>query len=462
MDKILRKTDQDNKHTSYINSPWTEMYLRDRRPVAFTHTPGLGVNLEHDVDLLQRVSTLLISGLRFHQTYKHDKLTPDVYHLVPAKTNNMRFWSHRVRYMPDLIATHLCYLFKVFPLDMSQSPYLLQSTRIPRLEADILERFPQSKHVLVLFKGHLYTFDVYDEDDRLFKPEYYFSCIKSILEDRPLEPCDGVGVLTAGNRDNWARLRKIMEEDLGNGDVFHQVDSALFAICIDDWVHGEDTVDATNKNLVVGPNPANRWYDKSISMMVSQNGLTGFGFEHSWGDGVAVMRFIDEIVKDIRQNPIETPSRLCDSDVKRLHFNLDGRVRHAIREANQHYQDRLDEIAFSHVRIQGFGKADCKKAGLGPDSIMQLAIQVANHRINGSFSSTYESCSTAIFRHGRTETIRPATMETRAFCEAIHGRVKPSDQDLFTMLKDCSRKHSELTLSAAKGRFSKSLKSESF
>ena len=32
--------DKANKHTSYITGPWTDMYLRDRSPVAFTHNPG--------------------------------------------------------------------------------------------------------------------------------------------------------------------------------------------------------------------------------------------------------------------------------------------------------------------------------------------------------------------------------------------------------------------------------------
>ena len=33
--------DKANKGTSYINGPWTEVYLRDRRPVVFTHDPGM-------------------------------------------------------------------------------------------------------------------------------------------------------------------------------------------------------------------------------------------------------------------------------------------------------------------------------------------------------------------------------------------------------------------------------------
>ena len=56
LDKKLRAIDKANKHTSYINAPWTDMYLKDRRPVTFTHCPGLGVGLPWNVDLIGRVT----------------------------------------------------------------------------------------------------------------------------------------------------------------------------------------------------------------------------------------------------------------------------------------------------------------------------------------------------------------------------------------------------------------------
>ena len=127
LDRKLRQIDKANKHTSYINAPWTEMYLRDRRPVTFTHCPGLGVNLPWNVDLLDRVTNLLIHSLRFHQSLSRKVLTPDAYHMKPAKTDNMDFWSHKVRYMPNLIATPLSYLFKVFPMGMYKNYVMLTS-----------------------------------------------------------------------------------------------------------------------------------------------------------------------------------------------------------------------------------------------------------------------------------------------------------------------------------------------
>ena len=47
------------------------------------------------------------------------------------------------------------------------------------------------------------------------------------------------------------------------------VDSAMFTICFDDWVHTEATATDTVKNLICGPNVANRWFDKSFRLFLS-------------------------------------------------------------------------------------------------------------------------------------------------------------------------------------------------
>merc|ERR1719357_2343376 len=85
--------------------------------------------------------------------------------------------------------------------------------------------------------------------------------------------------------------------------------------------------------------------------------------------------------------------------------------------------------------------------------MMQLAIQMAHHKIHPSDSpcSVYESCSTAIFKHGRTEAIRPVTSETREFCQALAEKAAEKSH-LFGLLKKCSSVHSQLTQSAAKGQ----------
>ncbi len=171
LDSRLRAKDKFNKHTSYISGPWSDMYLCDRRSVCFNHNPGIALADDPRPgfsDPAIRASNLLvifytrivaiaflpcprclktiidlfiqISILRFHRSYVRDILYPDVYHMTPAKTNNPEFWKNRVRFFPTAFATQLSYLFMAFPLDMSQFPNLLQSTRIPAKNRDVIKR----------------------------------------------------------------------------------------------------------------------------------------------------------------------------------------------------------------------------------------------------------------------------------------------------------------------------------
>jgi hypothetical protein len=57
----------------------------------------------------------------------------------------------------------------------------------------------------------------------------------------------------------------------------------------------------------------------------------------------------------------------------------------------------------------------------------------------------------AIFRHGRTETLRPGTLETRACAEAFNSRNARSDAELLSLMQKCSKTHQTLTKSAAQG-----------
>lgn len=57
-----------------------------------------------------------------------------------------------------------------------------------------------------------------------------------------------------------------------------------------------------------------RWYDKSLSLLVAKNGLAAINFEHSWGDGVAILRLFNEIYKDTTEKPMCHPDDLSQTN----------------------------------------------------------------------------------------------------------------------------------------------------
>ncbi len=247
----------------------------------------------------------------------------------------------------------------------------------------------------------------------------------------------------------------------GNEEVLEKVDSALFCMSLDvDWVYRENSagvaVDSV-RQLIHGSDSGNRWFDKSFTLIVSADGAVGLNMEHAWGDGVSVMRFIDEVVRDTRENdfvsrceePKFAPGR---HPVEQLRFKTDRVLSVALEEARKKFSVTASTVTMDGFIESGFGRNDCKREEIGPDSLMQSAFQIAFYRLTGGKCvPTYESCSTAIFRHGRTETLRPCTTETKTLATAFH-RVEEKKRELADLMRAASKKHMALTKLAAQGQ----------
>ena len=74
------------------------------------------------------------------------------------------------RLVPSSLSWYMAYLWKVFPLDMSQYSRLLCSTRLPRHHIDELVSYSGHSHVVVMRNGHLYSIQAAQEDGELSSP----------------------------------------------------------------------------------------------------------------------------------------------------------------------------------------------------------------------------------------------------------------------------------------------------
>lgn len=171
---------------------------------------------------------------------------------------------------------------------MSQYNNLFNGTRIPEMGKDRIFHDKSARHVVVMKGGHFYAFDVLDKNNCIRNPKEIASCLNKIFNDKTPKSEHPLGVFTASNRDDWAQYRKRLTK-LRNGDIFRKIDSAVFVLCLDDETIGEDK-NALLRMFLHGDG-VNRWFDKSFSLILSKDGVAGVNFEHSWGDGVAVLRY---------------------------------------------------------------------------------------------------------------------------------------------------------------------------
>ncbi|XP_047231465.1 carnitine O-palmitoyltransferase 2, mitochondrial [Girardinichthys multiradiatus] len=448
--------DKNNKHTSYISGPWFDMYLSARDSVVLNSNPFMSFNpdpKEEYNEQLVRSANMVCSAVRFMKTLRAGLLEPEVFHLNPAKSDTDSF-KNFIRWVPPSLSWYGAYMVNAYPLDMSQYFRLFNSTRIPKRGGDELFGDEKGRHLLVMRKGNMYVFDVVDRDGNMVKPAEIHSHLKYILSDSTQAASFPLGILTSENRDVWAGLREKLVAT-GNAEALGLVDSALFCLCLDeesmrDHIH-------ISHNMLHGDG-CNRWYDKSFSIIIAKDGQAAINFEHAWGDGVAVLRFQNEVFKDTTEKPLVHPGSApaavdSASAVRRLQFHLDRELENGVQKAKENFDLSISKLTIDAMEFKKGGKEQLKKSKLSPDAVAQLSFQMAFLRQYGQTVATYESCSTAAFRHGRTETIRPATVHTKRCSHAfVHEPSKHSMEELRAMLNECSKYHSQLTKEAAMGQ----------
>ncbi|CAN9500777.1 unnamed protein product [Ophioblennius macclurei] len=448
--------DKNNKHTSYISTPWFDMYLSARESVVLNFNPFMAFNPDPKPEYneqLVRASNMVCSAVRFMKTLRAGLLEPEVFHLNPAKSDTDGF-KKLIRWVPPSLSWYGAYMVNAYPLDMSQYFRLFNSTRIPKRGRDELFTDEKGRHLLVMRKGNMYTFDVLDRDGNLVNPAEIQSYLKYILSDATPAPAFPLGVLTSENRDVWAGIRDKLAS-AGNGEELRAVDSALFCLCLDDESM-QDHIQ-TSHNMLHGDG-CNRWFDKSFSIILTKNGEAAINFEHSWGDGVAVLRMQNELFKDTTERPQVHPgSAPGDADsssaVRRLNFTLNAELENAVVQAKENFDAAVSKLTIDALEFKRGGKNQIKKNNLSPDAVAQLAFQMSFLRQYGQTVATYESCSTAAFKHGRTETIRPATVHTKRCAHAfVNEPGKHSVEQLRAMITECSKYHGQLTKEAAMGQ----------
>ncbi|CAF0820364.1 unnamed protein product [Adineta steineri] len=466
LDAKLRQQNASNRHTSYISKPWFEMYLKSRLPLILNFNFFLVfTDDQQQLKPAARITNYIISSVRFMNTLRSNFLDPEVYHLNPKKSNTDQFRKY-LRYVPKRFAFYGAVIQKAFPLDMSQYNRLFNSTRIPRTDCDILQtNLDKIRHIIVIKRGHYYKVNVLDNNGDLLPAEQIAAMMKYLSEDlNEDENQYPFGYFTADKRDRWATIRTQIETlSEHNKQMFKEIDSSIMVVCLDEDDLSKLERSRSKQQLadyVSGRylcyNAVNRWYDKSFNMIMLSDGTLGLHCEHSWGDGVALLRFCNDIDKDANENNKITSSNYqtiqssTNNCIEKLEFQLDDKIKNEFQISKENYKNFVSKFNVNTFQEPILGKNLLKKSSLSPDAIMQLGIQMAYYRLHHRFVSTYESCSTAVYKHGRTETIRPVTHETKTFIEILTK--SNNDQLKKDLLKKCSDRHQQLIKEAATGQ----------
>ena len=210
---------------------------------------------------------------------------------------------------------------------MTNMKKMFHATRIPQNDIDVLKSYPDSKHILIQRGTNFYIFDVLDDNGDIVDENLIAKNIDYILHQEEFDDTGpGLGALTLWDRTNWSNTRERFVNTLNNQNVMEMIDSALFAVCLEDDIPKSESDQLLR--MLTGSNGKNRWHDKSFQIVVRRDGVSCMTFEHSWGDGVAVLSYLTEVYDHVMKTKVNIDSNnnqnnTTTTTVEKLTFNTD-------------------------------------------------------------------------------------------------------------------------------------------
>ncbi|KAJ3053646.1 hypothetical protein HK097_003759 [Rhizophlyctis rosea] len=343
-------------------------------------------------------------------------------------------------------------------LDMNQYRQMIGITRVPKPGCDInVGSHPaEGRHIVVLVRDQVYVAEVYEEGtwNRVSVADIEKQ-LKYIVGDitKKKIPQPAIPSFTGVHRDIWAEMHAHLKQlSVRNAESFFTIETALFAVCLDDY-HLPSNIDYHARNVFHGRGGHNRWFDKAISVVVSADGKLGLNGEHSPCDALVPALMFDHCIK---HEPAKDPPNAKQGATLRqprlLEWHVDAKVEKGLAEA----QKWLDQtIADSDVGLLHFGEfgADSikKDAKVSPDAFMQMALQLTFYRLHNFCAAVYETASTRQFLHGRTETCRSLSEDSKNFVRLFQDE-KASANDKYAALQNACTSHIEYLTAASNGK----------
>ena len=440
----LVERDSREQYTSYVAKYWHERYMRNRSPLPLGHSVPFGIKRDpRGPDQIERAVNIIRSVVRYKNSLIDEKLEPDV--VYSGSRISPEVLKQLLCRVPSRFSTRVASLAGAVPLNMSQHKHILGTTRVPHKGCDELTYSLSSQHIVVMRRGNLYLVNVQLENGLPVPADQLYSDLLAIVQNPSPSSSHSVSYLTATNRDSWADAREEMMNNVHNACALEKIESALFVVCLDD--HQPATV-LDRDYAFIHNYGANRWFDKSLQIVVSPNADAGIIFEHSWGDSGTVLSFVSKVYRDSLLSS-RIKSSVPSTDTNQIHFDLTDSLKQAIDAARLVIESKCQLFFLKRIRLAGYDAHFWKQNGLSPNGGLQLALQIAYYRLYGRFDPTFQPCSTSTFLHGRTEWLRPGTMAAMACAKAMEPSSGVSAADKVRLMKEAT---AELALLAKQGR----------
>ncbi|KAM9117256.1 carnitine O-acetyltransferase isoform 2-T2 [Pangshura tecta] len=347
------------------------------------------------------------------------------------------------------------------PLCMNQYYQIFSSCRIPGPKHDSVVNYAKGKkpplHITVVHNFQFFELDVYSSDGSPLTTDQIFIQLEKIWNTSLQTNKEPIGILTTNHRNSWAKAYNHLIKDKTNKESVRSIEKSIFTVCLDSPI--PRVSDDIYKSRMAAQmlhgggsrwNSGNRWFDKTLQFIVAEDGSCGLVYEHAPSEGPPIVALLDHIVEYTKKPELVRSPMIPLPMPKKLRFNITPEIKNDIEKAKQNLNIMVQDLDIKVMVFHHFGKNFPKLEKISPDAFIQMALQLAYYRMYGQVCATYESASLRMFRLGRTDTIRSASVDSLKFVQAMDNPNK-QDQEKVELLRRATQAHRAYTDMAIKG-----------
>ncbi|XP_067106763.1 carnitine O-acetyltransferase [Osmerus mordax] len=316
------------------------------------------------------------------------------------------------------------------PLCMHQYYQILSSCRIPGLKQDTVVNHAQSSrpptHITVVHNFQFFVLDVYNSDGTPLTVDQLYMQLEKIWNSSLQTNKEPIGILTSQHRNTWGKAYNNLIKEKTNKDSVRAIQKSIFTVCLDapmprvsdEMYHSRAAV-----QMIHGGgsrwNSGNRWFDKTLQFVIGEDGSCGLIYEHAPAEGPPIVSLIDHVVEYTKTFEMIRSPMVPLPMPKKLRFNITPEVKRDIEKAKQNMNIMVHDLDVKVIVFSHFGKNFPKAHSMSPDAFIQMGLQLAYYRMYQRCCATYESASLRMFKLGRTDTIRSASIDSANFVKAF-------------------------------------------
>ena len=324
------------------------------------------------------------------------------------------------------------------PICSTPYKYMFNSCRIPRSGKDVFYMYPPNapgcNSILVIRKNRFYICDVADRDGNLVSASALEKQLESIkaMADSKKGNVLPLGILTTWGRDDWTTARGQILKD-GGEEFLDALQRTILCLCLDDT--SPNTKEQCSRTLWHGDGK-NRFFDKSVQIVVCENGVSGMIGEHSMMDGAATLNMVNWIFDYLNKHESTmfdtTRTTILTLTPTEIQPPISDKTKWNCLNAERDFANLVKKHDLRVLQFNAYGSTQIKKMKCSPDAWAQMALQLAYRMTFGQVRAVYEPVSVRQFRQGRTETVRSVTSASRSFVEAMMAKSAPHGTSDFT------------------------------